>query len=177
MATDARVFPEGMTLANKTPPDGQRITPYLAYADAPAAIEFLCSAFGFEEQYRLPMPDGRLGHAEIALEGHVVMLASAYQEMGFVSPKALPAVHSQVWVRVDDVDAHYQQAKAAGATIAAAPKNQHGQRMYRAMDPEGHRWIFSGSLPKRGAKARTATRSAKGARRTKKITARQHARS
>jgi uncharacterized glyoxalase superfamily protein PhnB len=124
----------------------QRITPYLAYADAPAAIEFLCRAFGFGERYRLAMPDGRIGHAEVEYQGHTVMLASAYREMGFVSPKNLPAVHSQIHMRVDDVDAHYQRALAAGATIATAPKDQHGQRMYRAMDSEGHRWIFSTPL-------------------------------
>jgi PhnB protein len=121
----------------------QRIFPYLAYADAPAAIEFLCRAFGFEESYRLPMPDGRIGHAELAYQGHVLMLASAYQEMGFMSPGDLPAVHAQLHIRVDDLDAHFERAKAAGATIAAEPREQHGQRMYRAMDPEGQRWIFA----------------------------------
>jgi PhnB protein len=124
----------------------QRITPYLAYADAPAAIEFLCGAFGFDERFRLPMPDGRIGHAEMAYKGHTVMLASTYKEIGFISPKNLPGVHSQIHIRVDDVDAHYQRAMAAGATIATAPKDQHGERAYRAMDPEGHRWIFSMAL-------------------------------
>jgi PhnB protein len=130
-------------MAKNDPAGEQRVVPYLAYADAPAAIEFLCVAFGFEERCRMPMPDGRVGHAEVAFEGHTVMLASAYPEMGFVSPKILPAVHSQILIQVDDVDAHYQRALAAGATIATAPKDQHGQRMYRAMDLEGHRWIFS----------------------------------
>src|SRR5262245_44757384 len=134
-------------------PLGQRIIPYLSYADAPVAIEFLCRAFGFEEQFRMPMPDGRIGHAEIAFQGHVLMLASAGQEMGWTSPADLAAIHAQLVVHVDDLDAHFQRAKAAGATIAAAPREQHGQQMYRAMDPEGHRCIFtadlnSGSEPK-----------------------------
>ncbi len=124
----------------------QRIVPYLAYGDAPAAIEFLCSAFGFEERFRLPMSDGQIGHAEIAYEGHVVMLASTFEEMGFASPKDLSGLHSQVYCRVDDVDAHYERAKAAGATIATAPRDQYGERTYRAMDLEGHRWIFSTPL-------------------------------
>ncbi len=127
-------------------PIPQRIYPYLAYADAPAAIDFLCRAFGFEEQMRFDMPDGRIGHAEIAMGGHVIMLASAYEEMGLASPRLLPGVHSQILVQVEDVDAHYQRAKEAGATIATEPKNQHGQRMYRAMDLEGHRWIFAEPL-------------------------------
>jgi PhnB protein len=124
----------------------QRIIPYLAYADAPAAIEFLCRAFGFIERYRLPMPDRRIGHAEVDYQGHVVMLASAGKEMGWLSPADLVAVHAQLLVHVDDLDAHYQRARAAGATIAAEPHEQHGQRMYRAMDPEGHRWIFTADL-------------------------------
>lgn len=130
-------------MAVNHPHTDQRIFPYLAYADAPAALEFLRRAFGFEERYRLPMPDGRIGHAEIALGGHVVMLASAYKEMGFVSPQGLSGIHSQIHVLVRDVDAHHQQAEAAGATIAAAPNDEHGMRTYRALDPEGHRRIFS----------------------------------
>ena len=124
----------------------QRIVPYLAYAEAPAAIEFLCRAFGFEERFRLPMPDGSIGHAEIVHNGNVVMLASAGKEMGFMSPNDLSGVHSQLLCHVNDVDAHYERAKAAGATIATAPRDQHGERIYRAMDLEGHRWIFSSPL-------------------------------
>jgi PhnB protein len=129
-----------------TPPTRapQAIVPYLAYEDAPGAIAFLCQAFGFEEIYRLPMPDGRIGHAELGFQGNVLMLASSYPELGFVSAAKLPSVHSQLSIRVDDVDAHCARARAAGATIAAEPKDQpHGDREYRAVDPEGHRWSFS----------------------------------
>ena len=50
----------------QNPPEGmQRVIPYLLYADAPAALEFLGKAFGFEERFRMPMPDGKLGHAEV----------------------------------------------------------------------------------------------------------------
>jgi uncharacterized glyoxalase superfamily protein PhnB len=133
-----------VNVAKKSGKTGQRIVPYLAYADAPGAIEFLCRAFGFEERFRMPMPDGTIGHAEIALAGHVVMLASASALMGFLSPRDLPGIHSQLFVEVGEVDAHYERARAAGATIATAPTDQHGMRMYRAMDLEGHRWIFTG---------------------------------
>ena len=126
-------------------PAPQRVVPYLAYADAPAAITFLCDAFGFEEHYRHPMPDGRLGHAELSLEGEVVlMLASSYPEMGHASPTKLPAIHSQVHCFVDDVDAHHEQAKGVGATISAEPEDQfYGDRVYRAVDLEGHHWMFA----------------------------------
>ena len=122
----------------------QRIYPYLQYDDAPAAIEFLERAFGFEEKFRIPMSDGRLGHAEVELEGVVVMLASAYPEMSLVSPRSLDGVPSQVLIYVDDVDAHFERARAAGAPIDAEPEDQfYGDRVYRCRDPEGHRWTFS----------------------------------
>ena len=126
------------------PPGNQRIVPMLVYADAPAALDFLSRAFGFEERYRMEMGDGRIGHAEIGYQDNVVMLASEFGEMGLASPRDLPTRHGQVMCYVDDVDAHYRHAMAAGATVVAAPEDQdYGNRMYRAVDPEGHRWIFS----------------------------------
>ena len=125
----------------------QRIVPMLPYADAPAAIAFLCRAFGFAERFRYDMPDGRIGHAELELGGDVVMIASVWREGGLASPLDLPALHAQIWCRVDDVDAHFARARAAGATLVGAPEDQdHGTRSYRAVDPEGHRWIFAGPL-------------------------------
>jgi PhnB protein len=132
----------------------QRIVPMLVYADAPAAIEFLCKAFGFEERFRMDMPDGSVGHAELGLGDEVVMLASEWPAGGVLSPLRLPALHAQVYVRVDDVDAHFARARAEGATIATEPADQeHGERSYRAIDPEGHRWIFGTPLAPRGQPA------------------------
>ena len=116
----------------------------LAYADAPAAIEFLRDAFGFEARERFDMEDGRVGHAELVLEGGVIRLASLWPEMGFASPRDLTGVHGQTHCFVDDVDAHYARARAAGATIVTEPADEfYGARMYRAIDPEGHRWTFA----------------------------------
>lgn len=126
-----------------TPPAGtQRIVPYLSYADAPAALEFLARAFGFEERFRYPMPDGKIGHAECGYQDNIVMLASELEGFG-ESPLHLPGVHGQTFCSVDDVDAHHARALAAGATIVAAPTDDHGMRRYRALDPEGHRWVFA----------------------------------
>lgn len=126
------------------PPGTQRIVPMLVYADAPAALDFLVRAFGFKERYRMEMGDGRIGHAEVGYQDNIVMLASEFGEMGLASPRDQPTRHGQVMCYVDDVDAHYRHALAAGATVMAAPEDQdYGNRMYRAVDPEGHRWIFS----------------------------------
>jgi uncharacterized glyoxalase superfamily protein PhnB len=125
----------------------QRIMPMLAYADAAAALEFLREAFGFEVRFRMDMPDGRVGHAEVGYQGNVIMLASAWREGGMTSPRELDAVHAQIYCRVDDVDAHWARARAAGATLIGEPEDQpYGERSYRAVDPEGHRWIFATPL-------------------------------
>ena len=68
----------------------QRIFPMLAYDDAPAALDFLCSAFGFTERSRMKGPDGTIGHAEVALGGNVVMLATTWKAGGMASPRELP---------------------------------------------------------------------------------------
>ena len=95
----------------------------------------------------MPMEDGRIGHAELVYAGNVIMLASAWHEAGFVSPRELSGVHTQIHCHVDDVDAHYRRAREAGATVIAEPRDQpYGERTYRALDPEGHRWIFAAPL-------------------------------
>jgi PhnB protein len=129
----------------KNPPEGcQRVIPMLVYQDAPAAIEFLCKAFGFSERFRLPMPDGRVGHAELGLGDNVLMLASVYGELGFASPQDLAGRHASILCYVDDVDAHYRRAREAGATLVGEPVDQpYGDRSYRAVDPEGGRWLFA----------------------------------
>ena len=126
------------------PPDGyQRIIPYLNYAGAPAAIEFLCEAFGFEERMRLPMPDGRLGHAELVMGDNVLMLASNFEEMDHATPRELGKRHGAVMCYVDDVDAHHERAKAAGAEIVQELEDKfYGDRSYSALDIEGQYWTF-----------------------------------
>lgn len=129
----------------QNPPEGnQRIIPYLNYADAPAAVEFLSTAFGFAVGMTMEMGEGVLGHAELHLDDNVLMLSSVFEEMGQASPQDLSGHHGQVMVYVDDVDAHHARAAAAGATILEEPTDQfYGDRSYRAVDPEGHHWVFS----------------------------------
>ena len=128
--------------------DTPSLTPMLAYDDAPAAIEFLCKAFGFEERFRYPMPDGSIGHAELALGDGAISLATTWKSGGMASPLELPAVHSQLYCSVADVDAHCARARRAGATVVNMPEDQeYSSRSYRAIDCEGHRWVFSTPLP------------------------------
>jgi PhnB protein len=102
----------------------------------------LCRAFGFKERMRYPMPDGRIGHAELEYAGSTLMLASPFEGFG-TSPLKLDNVHGSVYCVVEDIDAHYARARAAGVTVVGEVVHQHGVRSYRAIDPEGHRWIFA----------------------------------
>jgi uncharacterized glyoxalase superfamily protein PhnB len=119
----------------------------LDYADAPAAIEFLCRAFGFEEMFRLEGEDGSIGHSELSLRGATVALSTVWRDGGFSTPHELGGVHGQIWLEVDDVDAHFARARAEGAIVINEPTDQeYGYRTYRAVDPEGHRWYFAAPL-------------------------------
>lgn len=134
----------------------QRIVPMIAYADGPAAIDFLTTAFGFleDESQRYTNDDGSLGHAELELGGERVMLATPnpdYEGPGRHREHCEPArrwldnpwVIDGLFVEVDDVDAHLARAEAAGATIIRALADPgYGFRVYTAEDPEGHRWMF-----------------------------------
>ncbi len=125
----------------------QRIIPGLTYADASAAIEWLCRVFGFAEVRRMEVGDGRIGNAALSLYGEQIMLASPFEEAGTMSPRDLAALHQQITVYVDDVDAHYAQARDEGARILAEPADQFwGGRTYWVEDLEGHRWTFQQPL-------------------------------
>lgn len=128
----------------KNPPENtQRVIPYLLYRDAAAAIDFLVTAFGFEERFRMPDDSGRIMHAELGLQDNILMLSTATAELGHASPKDLPAVHTLVCCYVDDVDAHFANAKKHGAEITREVKDEfYGDRTYQAKDPEGHHWSF-----------------------------------
>ena len=119
----------------------QTITPYLLYEDAAAAMDFLSRAFGFEEAMRTAMPDGRVRHAEMKLGDGEIMLGQPEEPR---SPKTFGGTPVLMYVYVDDVDAHCEHARAAGAEIAYEPRDEeYGHRTYNARDPEGHSWYFA----------------------------------
>jgi PhnB protein len=119
----------------------QTVTPYLLYEDAAAALEFLHRAFGFQEITRMETPDGRVSHAEMRIGNGEVHLGQPDEP---TSPRHLGGTAVLLYVVVEDVDAHFAQAKAAGAKIVDEPADQHyGDRRYAARDPEGHVWYFA----------------------------------
>lgn len=90
------------------------VTPYLIVRGAAKAIDFYKEAFGAAELMRVPMPDGRLGHAEVRVGDSVVMLADENPEWGAVSPQSLGNTPVGLCVYVADCDAVFNRAVAAG---------------------------------------------------------------
>jgi uncharacterized glyoxalase superfamily protein PhnB len=128
----------------KNPPEEMtRVSPYLYYEDVAGALDFLTKAFGFTERFRMPGPDGKVAHAEMTLLDGVIMLGSPGPD--YRNPNHSGGhVNQSLYVYVDDVDAHCETARAAGATIVAEPEDQfYGDRRYGAKDPEGHEWFFA----------------------------------
>jgi len=119
-----------------------RITPYLLYEDVAGALDFLAQAFGLRERLRFADDEGTVNHAEMEFMGESVFMGDPGPD--FESPKRAGRLGAQVHVYVDNVDAHFQQARAAGATILREPEDQeYGDRRYDAEDPEGNRWSFA----------------------------------
>jgi PhnB protein len=117
------------------------LCPYLYYEDSVAAIEWLAGAFGFRERLRSTDADGSVRHAEMELGDAVIMIGSP---PGHKSPAHLGQVTSSIYMRVGDVDQHYQQALAAGASVLREPTDQdYGERNYGVADLEGQEWWFA----------------------------------
>lgn len=126
-------------------PDGYHtVTPYLYIKGAAKALEFYKTAFGAIELFRMPAPDGRIAHAEIKIGDSPVMLADEYPEMGARGPQTLGGASSSFLIYVADVDARFQQAVAAGATVSRPVKDQfYGDRSGTVTDPFGHMWTIA----------------------------------
>ena len=122
------------------PANMPRITAYLYYEDVAGALSWLVRAFGFRERMRLTGPDGRIQHAEMELHDGVIMMGRPGPD--YRNPKRLGQATQGLYVYVDDVDAHFEQAKAAGATMLSPVEGTGDGKRYRAEDLEGHRWMF-----------------------------------
>jgi uncharacterized glyoxalase superfamily protein PhnB len=130
---------------------GSRIIPILRYEDAPAAIEWLCEAFGFE-RHLVVQHEGVVAHAQLRLADDMIMLGSVRKDhlgqwLGTVREMEGKNTMSSYLV-VDDVDAHHDRARSAGAEIVYEPTDQdYGGRLYSCLDPEGNLWHFGSYDP------------------------------
>jgi uncharacterized glyoxalase superfamily protein PhnB len=125
-----------------TPPT---VYPWRTYDDAQAAIAFLESAFG-AERHALHLDDnGAVRHAELRFGNGIVMLGSSRPDLGASRGEGEPG--QGVYIAVDDVDAHFERARAAGAEIVSELRDLGYSREYSARDPEGNSWHFGTYQP------------------------------
>ena len=128
MSTPAKAVPV------KPIPEGYHsVTPYLVVQGAGKLIDFMKAAFGAQEMFRMPMPDGSIGHAELRIGNSMVMLGEANEQF-----KAMPTC---LQLYLEDVDAVYARAVAAGGTPVSEPANQfYGDRRGGVQDMCGNSW-------------------------------------
>ena len=126
----------------KAIPDGMRsLTPHLVCRDAAAAIDFYGRAFGAIELFRLPMPNGRLMHACVRIGDSQLFLVDEMPEHGTLGPQALKGSPVTIHLQVQDADATFARAVAAGATVAMPLADTFWSDRYgQVVDPFGHRW-------------------------------------
>jgi uncharacterized glyoxalase superfamily protein PhnB len=133
--------------------DYPAVIPMVAYEDGVAAMDWLARAFGFRERARMLGENGRLSHGEMQAGEGMIMLATPSPH--YHGPKRhreeseearkwseVPYIIDGVLVYVDDVDAHFERAREAGATILSEVDSGGPGKRYRAEDLEGHRWMF-----------------------------------
>ena len=120
------------------------VTPYLLIKGASDAVEFYKKAFGATEVLRLQDPEGRISHGEICIGNSHVMLADEHPEMDFLGPQTRGGTTVSLLIYVEDADAVFAQAIAAGATEMRPLCDQfYGDRSGTVVDPWGHVWSIA----------------------------------
>jgi uncharacterized glyoxalase superfamily protein PhnB len=134
----------------QTPKGWPRLSSALFYDDAAAAIDWICRAFDFKIRLKVEGEDGSITHSELEYGEALVMVAAAAPDKRGASPRSIQGTNTQqLFLYVDDIEAHCAQARAAGAKILVEPKlSDYGEdywadRSYQAEDPEGHLWWFA----------------------------------
>jgi PhnB protein len=133
-------------MATKIPvqPTPVKVTPYMSFKDASAAIAFYAKAFGAKESYRLTEPSGRIGHAEITIGGAVLMLSDEYPDWGAISAQTLGASPIVLHLYVADVDVFVATAIKFGATSLRPVTDEfYGDRAGQIADPFGYKWMIA----------------------------------
>jgi uncharacterized glyoxalase superfamily protein PhnB len=136
-----------------TPPGWPRISQALYYENAPQAIDFICAAFGFEVRIKVVGENGRIEHSELVFGEGLVMVGDVAGKLAKFpyrrSPSQVGGANTQsIMVYVDDVEAHYARAVAAGAKIhMEMTTTDYGEdywtdRGYECEDIGGHHWWF-----------------------------------
>ena len=118
------------------------IIPYIFYRDVPAALEWLTRVFGFKEGMRVGTPRGGM-HGEMSLDGQRIMMGEGGEAWRMVSANQAGFATMGIFIYLDNVDAHYEHAKAAGAEIVHPPRDESYGRTYTARDLDGHPWFFT----------------------------------
>ncbi len=122
----------------------QICTPYLCCREATRALEFYEKAFGAKTHTRYLDKQGRVGHAEIEVEGARFYLSDEWPEEGVYSPEKYGGTPLSIHLLVSDVDAFVKRAVAAGATLERPVADQpYGDRSGNVRDPFGHRWFLA----------------------------------
>lgn len=129
---------------NPIPEGYNTLTPYLAVEDAERAIEFYKDAFGAEEIIRMPGPDGKIAHAELQLGDSKLMLSDPFPQSNVQPPSKRGGPTASIFMYCEDVDAAFEQAKKAGATVETELENMFwGDRFGTLVDPFGQVWSLS----------------------------------
>ena len=130
-----------MSPVKPIPENYPRVMPYLVVDGGADAIEFYTKVLGATERMRMDGPGGKVGHAELQLGDSVIMLADAFPDMGYGSPKTVGGTPVTISVYVEDVDKTFAAALQAGAKELRAVENAfYGDRTGQFEDPFGHRW-------------------------------------
>lgn len=129
---------------NPIPNGMHTVTPHLICAGAADAIEFYKKAFGAVEMFRLPTPDGKIMHASVRIGDSMVMLVDEMPDWKALGPNALGGTPITIHLQVENVDAVFEQAVKAGATVKMPVTDMFwGDRYGMVIDPFGHSWSIA----------------------------------
>lgn len=125
-------------------PGANSLNTYINIKGCNDAIAFYKKAFGAIEKLRLVMPDGKIGHAELEIEGSLLMMADENPDWGTKSPETLGGNPVTIGLYVADVDQVFQKAIDAGATVIMPVKDEfYGDRTGQVIDPFGYKWMIA----------------------------------
>lgn len=145
MSTTTSTVSTAASSATSAEAPAAMITPYICVDGAAAALEWYGSVFGAVELVRYDGDDGRIGHAELTIEGAKLMLSDPYPEIDVVAPSG--GSSTALNINVADVDTLFERAVAGGAVVQRPPEDQpYGERSCTVVDPFGHRWMIQTTI-------------------------------